>query len=395
VSGPGQRADAVVVGGGLGGLATALGLARSGCRVTVVERSAAPRVDAWGLLLWPPGTRCLEWLGVLDEVLAAGSRLSAFEWFTTDGRTNLAIDLANLGAGVFLGVLPSRLDGILRRAAEAHGVEVRDGVGDWSAEHDGSSWAVTLQAEGGPSVVTAPLLIGADGASSRVREFLGLAASRWQPRSQVIVSGVGGPAGLAGSRQGMGPRSSGGCVALGEQSWLYVVTGDRNPDEPAAIIADYGRTDPATSVALPGLGRAVRVRPTSIRTPRWAVDHALVMGDAAHAMVPHFGLGGTLTLEDVPVLVEVVQRALAGGDTSLAVLSEFQRRRARRIAYATRVSNRWASLMTSVMPGVRRGRDLGLAWLASRPERLATYYRELASSDEVPPLGVRLRALLP
>lgn len=396
MEGTARRADVIVIGGGLGGLATALALARAGRDVTVVEsRGAAGRADAWGLLLWPPGARCLDWLGVLDQVLAAGSPLSEFQWFTTDGRTNLRIDLPALGAGRFLGVLPSRLDAALRRAAEANGAGVWDGVGEWSAEHDGRRWVVRLRSEEGAAAVTAPLLVGADGASSRVREVLGLAASRWRPRSQAVVTGVGGPSDLAGSRQAMGPRSSAGCVAMGDRSWLYAVTGNGPAGDEVAVIARHWTGDAAARTALPGLERAVRVRPWSIRTPRWAVDHALVMGDAAHAMVPHFGLGGTMTLEDVPVLVEVLLGALDSGDTSAARLSEFQRRRARRVAYARRVSNRWAMLMTSRWPGVRRARDAGFAWLSAHPDHLARYYLELASGTGVPPLPVRLRALLP
>ncbi|MER7283501.1 FAD-dependent monooxygenase [Dactylosporangium sp. NPDC000244] len=67
---------AIVVGGGIGGLATARGLRLGGWDVTVLERQ--PRLEAAGagLSLWPNALRALDWLGVGDRVRAAGAPIT-------------------------------------------------------------------------------------------------------------------------------------------------------------------------------------------------------------------------------------------------------------------------------------------------------------------------------
>jgi 2-polyprenyl-6-methoxyphenol hydroxylase-like FAD-dependent oxidoreductase len=96
----------------------------------------------------------------------------------------------------------------------------------------------------------------------------------------------------------------------------------------------------------------------------------------------------------VPILVEVMHDALHSGDTSANRLDAFQRCRAGRVRYAQRISNRWAQLLSSPLPGVRLARDLGVRWLARDTSVVEKFYQELAS-PRVPALSTRLRVLLP
>ena len=62
---------AIIIGAGIGGLATALALQNTDWKVHVLERSGTLSPSGTGLSLWPNALAALERLGVLDEVLAA------------------------------------------------------------------------------------------------------------------------------------------------------------------------------------------------------------------------------------------------------------------------------------------------------------------------------------
>nr|WP_208880604.1 NAD(P)/FAD-dependent oxidoreductase [Streptomyces armeniacus] len=390
--------DTVIVGGGLAGLSTGIALAESGIDTAIIEARGKAKADIFGFLLWPPGTRTLRWLGALPEALRSGAELESLTWFVAgQEHTWLNVDLAELGAGTFLGIRPSRLESVLREAALAAGVRIFDSVDDWSLRRERAAWTVRLRRDDGPVELRTPLLIGADGSGSRLRGELGLASSRWQPRGQAIVTGVGGPLPERASRQALSADGSGGCVSLGEKaSWLYTVAQETDVSDPERALRQYAHLDDADeayATAFDQVERAVVVRPWTITVPRWATDGAVLMGDAAHGMLPHLGLGGSLTLEDVPLLREVVEEAVRTGDFCASRLSAFQRRRQARTAYAQRISNQWARVLCSTTPGARTARDLAMRRMARNMELASRFYRELASPS-VPSLGTRMRMMM-
>jgi salicylate hydroxylase len=383
--------DVVIVGGGLGGLAAALALAREDLAVTVLEAGSGPPPDHFGYTIWPPGTRVLEWLGVLDEVVAGGCELQRLRWYDEHGHewSSLALPpLAELGR--FVGARPSRVVSALRAAADGAGVRIVDRARDWRLTRTGHGWNVRLAAE----TIDCDLVIGSDGPRSRVRACMGVPAWLWRAPRQRLLTGIGGALPWPESRQAMGRGWSGGCVSLGAcGSWQYAIVHEQGAPDPARV-RRYGTVDTTAVAAQESLTKVIEVRPASVRVSTWARDGVLLTGDAAHGMLPHLGLGGSQALEDVPVLAEVVSRALRRGDTRGETLGEFQRRRAARVAYARRVSELWALSTTAVLPLVGRVRDANLRRVAGRPQLLETLVRELASA-RVPRLETRLRVLLP
>ncbi|MGI5347102.1 FAD-dependent oxidoreductase [Streptomyces sp. CA-250714] len=390
-----EKPDITIVGGGLAGLSTGIALAESGIDTVIVESRRKAKADIFGFLLWPPGTRTLSWLGALPEALRNGAELESLTWFVANrGSSRLRVNLDELGAGTFLGILPSRLESVLRDAALRAGVRILDSVDDWTLSRERATWSMRLQRPDGPLSLRTPLLIGADGSGSRLRGELGLRSSRWQPRGQVVVTGVGGPLPVQESRQALSRAGSGGCVSLGDKhSWLYTVARESDAGDPDRALRQYADLDPANAPAYDQLQRAVVVRPWTITVPRWTTDGAVLMGDAAHGMLPHLGLGGSLTLEDVPLLREVAEEAVRTGDFCAARLSAFQQRRQARTAYAQRISNQWARVLCSSTPGARTARDLAMRRMARDMELAERFYRELASPS-VPSLGTRMRMMM-
>src|SRR4051794_7796156 len=154
-----------VDGAGTAGLAAAAFLARRGASVEVLERAPAPGPVGAGLLLQPTGMAVLRRLGVLDEVIAGASVVSRLVGTTVGGRRfmDLAYPAGSFGLGVARGVLFVAL----RDAAVAAGAVLMPGVE--VAARDGG----VLVEAGGARFGPYDLIVGADGARSITRRFVG------------------------------------------------------------------------------------------------------------------------------------------------------------------------------------------------------------------------------
>ena len=102
---------------------------------------------------------------------------------------------------------------------------------------------------------------------------------------------------------------------------------------------------------------------------RWHTDRVVLMGDAAHAMVPHQGQGANQTIEDAIVLADCLADAHAADDLAAALQRYTERRRRRTVAV------QWLSRRTADLMHVRDGPEVaqrdalfgdlysGLAWI--------------------------------
>jgi 2-polyprenyl-6-methoxyphenol hydroxylase-like FAD-dependent oxidoreductase len=388
------RTDVAIIGAGLAGLTAAIALARSGLDVTVIEMRQSQGPDYWGLTIWPSGVAALDWLGVGDRVRADGCRLAMMRWLGATGREWTSVDLDRIrDVGDFIGILPSRLVAALSHEAARHNVRILSGVTDWTL--DRSDGAPVIQATAGGETLTigARLILGADGPASALRERIGVRYWRWRPPAQAIVSGIGGRLAFAEMRQALGPRWSAGCLALGHgQSWVYTIVPPEIAD--AASIRQYGVVDPGVAPSIADIQVTATFRPWSVRVREWARDRVLLIGDAAHTLLPHIGLGGNLTLEDVPILTDVVATAFRIGDLTAKALGRFQRLRRQRLSYVRRISELWGVSTMSSLPGVEAMRDVNMWRLSRQPRLLETFIHDLASARPVP-LRTRLGVWLP
>jgi menaquinone-9 beta-reductase len=109
--------DAVIVGAGPGGSATAHFLSRRGLDVRLLDRADFPRDKTCGDGLTPRALRVLDQMGILAEVERKGCRVGAYEVVAPNGRATSAHITAEHGALV---VPRLELDEIvLRRAIES------------------------------------------------------------------------------------------------------------------------------------------------------------------------------------------------------------------------------------------------------------------------------------
>lgn len=116
-----QRFDVAVIGAGPGGTSAAIGLARSGFSVLVLERDRFPRHKVCGEFLSPEATDDLEALGVGERLRAAGGEPIERGAFFFEGRPPVEFPLPRAA----LGISRFRLDAMLAAAAAAGGADVR------------------------------------------------------------------------------------------------------------------------------------------------------------------------------------------------------------------------------------------------------------------------------
>ncbi|HYI16903.1 MAG TPA: NAD(P)/FAD-dependent oxidoreductase, partial [Thermomicrobiales bacterium] len=162
----GTRYDIVTVGGRVAGSSSAIGLAKAGYQVLLVERQAMPSDTLSTHVLWPDGIAALDRLGVLERVLATGAP-KAHGFRLCHGEDSIATQLIPLdGYDYLLCVRRQYLDGILWEvAANTPGVTALDRTNvSGIRERDGQVIGVEI----GDHSVDADLVIGADGRGSIV-----------------------------------------------------------------------------------------------------------------------------------------------------------------------------------------------------------------------------------
>ena len=174
--------DAIVVGGGPGGSAAAWYLARGGARVLLCEKSTYPREKVCGDGLTPRAVRVLDDMGLRDAYQGwsrhVGLRVHG-------GGVVIELPWPELGGYPSYGLARPRadLDHLLAMHARAAGATVWDGTDVISplVREGLVRGVIARRGEDGPMELRAPIVIAADGASSRIGQALGLHRDERRP----------------------------------------------------------------------------------------------------------------------------------------------------------------------------------------------------------------------
>jgi 2-polyprenyl-6-methoxyphenol hydroxylase-like FAD-dependent oxidoreductase len=357
---PGRPAQVVVVGGGPAGAATALLLGRTGSAVTLFEQERARRLGA-GILLQPNGLAVLYALGLRDALQAAGAVVDTVTLLDAAGRTLSRSKAPDFGEGLDHSFVSRRshLAEVLDAAlASAPNVEVVRGAEVGSVHRDGT---LTVQRDGAVETVAADLVVGADGAGSRVRRDLDFREQPAPPRAtyvRMIIDGESGPPaaeywtklGLFASAA-LGDGATYVYASVTESLQESLRTGDVTPFRDA-----WSSTIPMVAPLVARLESTDQllvndVRPIRCRT--WVNGAVVLVGDAAHAMAPNLGQGANSALVDAAVLTLELADATEAG----AACRSYEERRMKPVSTvqdrADRLARRRAPPLATRAAGAR------------------------------------------
>ena len=132
-----------------------------------------------------------------------------------------------------------------------------------------------------------------------------------------------------------------------------------------------------------------------VRTAKWVVDGAALLGDAAHACHPHVAQGTFQAMADGKVLAEVLDTSCFGrGDFSARALSPYEETRRPVIERVQRVADEYVWLWETGNPLVAWLRDRIFRNIGDRPHLLQRVAATEAGIDSSPLTFVeRLQAL--
>ncbi|WP_149261357.1 FAD-dependent monooxygenase [Actinomadura sp. K4S16] len=308
-------ANAIVVGGGIGGLTAAVALSGKGWTVTLHERAPSLEPIGSGLALGPNALRALDTIGAGDAVreLAVmqgdgGLRTAGGAWLS---RTSAEALVARFGdptvvlmRSALVDLLAERLpEGALRLGSTVRSVSPDDGI------------VVTGEGE-----ERADLVVAADGIHSSARSVLfpgpspvrytGLTA--WRAVTSESVGDV------AGSEAWGRGRVFGMTRLAGGLAYVYATAkapeGVRAQDERAELLRLFGDWHDPIPALLASLSpdRLIRndLYAMGRPLPSFHRGRVALLGDAAHPMTPNLGQGACQAVEDAVVLAYEVS---AGG----------------------------------------------------------------------------------
>ena len=325
-----------IAGAGLAGALLATLLARQGWQVEVFEKRPDPRVRAYeggrsiNLALAERGLHALRQAGLQDVVMAQAVMMRGRMVHAADGGTQL-LRYGRDDSEVIWSVHRGRLNLALLEAAEAAGARIHFDARLDGADFEARRLRLVNDHDRSARELDFDVLIGADGAGSGVRAALsGLLdlGERFEPlghgyKELEIPPAPGGGFRLEPNALHIWPRGGYMCIALPNTEQTFTVTlflpnegdpGFSTIADVAAARALFERDFADALELLPGFERDWIDNPTgglaTLRLARWRIDgRAVLLGDAAHAMVPFHGQGMNCAFEDCVSLARHVASA--------------------------------------------------------------------------------------
>jgi len=368
---------AIIVGGGIGGLTTALCLDHFGVKVEVLEASPELSEIGAGIQLSPNAMKVFEALR-LDQELAQisfapeGIALRMGQSGMTLIETPLGDTAIARWGSPYLHIHRADLISVLQNALQARQPDALQ----LGAKVTGFSQASALLANGDRA--EGSFLIGADGIHSAIRAqmlgpdkpvFTGNVA--WRAVIPVETLGAHAPAPMATAWMGRGKHAVTYLLRNGTLANLVaVVERDTWNTESwtekgsrAEALADFAGWHPTITHMIEHAETLYRWalfdRPP---LPRWSENRVAIMGDAAHSMLPFMAQGAAMSIEDAWAIGAKISQNHGNIPAALYAYKTLRKPRATSVQLASRANAKTFHKATAL----GRLATYGPMWLAGR-----------------------------
>jgi 2-polyprenyl-6-methoxyphenol hydroxylase-like FAD-dependent oxidoreductase len=322
-------AQIAIIGGGIGGLTTALALRQFGFKSQVFEQAPALLDVGAAIAIWPNAMRVLERLQLAEKILEKAGVIKEIQWLDQNGFMINHVSIAKTAVALHRADLQSTL----LHALPDTSIHLDHAF--VSYKHKGDKVIATFA--NGDSV-EADLLIGADGIHSDVRAQLikdGDPIDRgytvWRGISPTIPSLI--PPETAIEIHGRGKRFGIGPVGHGRFGW-WATANVSDTDDLLSLFT--GWYQPVLELIEATPKKSILKTKSLDREPNktWGDRRMTLLGDAVHPTTPNLGQGGCLAIEDALVLAGCFKKY---GATENA-LRDYERLRYKRTAAVTKYS---------------------------------------------------------
>ncbi|MGB0902350.1 FAD-dependent monooxygenase [Halocynthiibacter sp.] len=397
----------IIAGGGIGGLCTAISLSLDGHEVRVLEQAPEIGEVGAGVQISSNGTKILQNLGVMSGLEPAVFEPDAIEMrMGNSGRQVFYLPMKDVATKRWgdrhLQVFRPDLIEALRARLEV----VAPGVLTTGARvqaYRQNDHAVTVILSDGTEL-QADLLIGADGVRSRIRSqmfggdnpvYTGNTAWRAVVPAERLGDLIPPPTGCIWAGEGKHAVTT--RMRKGQLINFVGIVETPNPlhdDQPgqdgwrqagtqAQALQDFGNWSPVISRIINEAGDMFRW-PLFGRAPlaRWSDGRVVLLGDAAHPMLPSMAQGAVAAFEDAVVLTRALRNIGSSGDAVAAACSTYFNDRIERATKVQEVSAQNLQLFHTPS-GAKRSFSFAAAGLAGRflPEILYRRYDWLYGAE--------------
>jgi 2-polyprenyl-6-methoxyphenol hydroxylase-like FAD-dependent oxidoreductase len=305
----------LIVGGGIGGMATAIRFRQLGVDVDLIDLDPDWKVYGAGITITGPTLRAYKRLGLLEDIKAQGAITNGTRVFRFDGLHLRDLDEPALEEGLPAtgGIMRPVLHKIMQARVKASDTTVRLGQSVSALESDSNGIDVTFT-DG--SAARYDLVVGADGIYSGIR------ALAFPHAVAPALTGQGcwristrRPPELERGEMYFGGEFPAGITPCGNDAvYLWMLTPHTDP----RIIPDDELREMMRRHMAPFGGSAgwmrdqiddntwINYRPleAAIQQGPWHAGRVVLVGDAAHATTPHLASGAGIAVEDALVLAE-------------------------------------------------------------------------------------------